>query len=340
MDKRIIFAVAGSGKTTNIINQLDLSKNSLIITFTNNNLQNLRLGIIKKFSFFPQNVLLLSYFTFLHSFCFKPFLSYQYKTRGINYLPNLNKFAKNDDRYIDKNKRLYGNRISKFLSEKDLYESINSRISKYFNTLYIDEVQDFAGHDFNFLLSILKSNLNILLVGDFYQHTFDTSRDGNVNSTLHDNYSNYQKRFINVGITVDLTKLNRSYRCSQTICNFISEKIGISISSHRQDETQIHIIANPNDANQIFENNGIVKLFYQEHYKYNCFSRNWGDSKGEDKYESVCVVLNKTSHEKFKNDCLHELPTQTKNKLYVACSRVRKDLYLVAEELIKHNKIN
>ena len=52
MDKRVILAVAGSGKTTYIINQLDLNKRSLIITYTTNNIENLRTGVIKKFGYF------------------------------------------------------------------------------------------------------------------------------------------------------------------------------------------------------------------------------------------------------------------------------------------------
>lgn len=42
MDKRIIFAVAGAGKTTTIINKLSLEEDSLIITYTENNFKNLK----------------------------------------------------------------------------------------------------------------------------------------------------------------------------------------------------------------------------------------------------------------------------------------------------------
>lgn len=77
-----------------------------------------------------------------------------------------------------------------------------------------------------------------------------------------------------------------------------------------------------------------MKLFYREHYKYDCFSRNWGDSKGEDKYFDVCVVLNKTTLDKFSKGKLHELPPTTKNKLYVALSRPKNNLYLIPHNII------
>jgi DNA helicase-2/ATP-dependent DNA helicase PcrA len=250
-------------------------------------------------------------------------------------LPNSNRFAKKDDRYISSGNRLYSNRIPKFLEEKAVLSDINNRLSKYFKSLYIDEIQDFAGHDFNFLKSISKSTINILMVGDFYQHTFDTSRDGGVNKSLHDDFTKYQKKFTEMGLTLDTNTLNKSHRCSPSICNFITDRIGISIDSHRTDEVEIHIIETKHDAQSILENNEIVKLFYQKHYTYNCHSRNWGDCKGEDKYNKVCVVLNKTTHEHFVKSKLRELPPQTRNKLYVACSRAKSDLYFLPEKALK-----
>lgn len=334
MDKRVIFAVAGSGKTTHIVNQLNLVDPALLVTYTNNNVENIRHSIIKKFTYFPENIKLMSYFSFIHSFCYKPFVSVDYHTKGLYYKPNQNNYAKNDARYITSGNRIYSNRIAKFLAEKNVLDDINARLKKYYKYLYIDEVQDFGGNDFNFLKSLAKADINILMVGDFYQHTFDTSRDGNVNSTLHDDYTRYQKQFEQMGLIVDTTTLNKSYRCSPTICQFITEKIGIGIDSHREDSVNIHIIDNADIAKEIMANDEIVKLFYQKHYTYGCHSRNWGDCKGEDKYEAVCVVMNKTTQDKFAANALHELPAQTKNKLYVACSRAKRDLYIFSEKIL------
>ena len=108
-----------------------------MITYTNNNIKNLKLGIIEKFGFFPENITLLPYFTFLYSFCFKPFLSYNLKTKGINYKPNQNKYAKqkNVNYYIDKNNRVFSNRISKLLEIKKELSNVNSRLEKYYDNL-------------------------------------------------------------------------------------------------------------------------------------------------------------------------------------------------------------
>ena len=42
MDKKVIFAVAGSGKTTYIVNSLSKEKRTLIVTYTIANCENLK----------------------------------------------------------------------------------------------------------------------------------------------------------------------------------------------------------------------------------------------------------------------------------------------------------
>jgi len=337
MDKKVIFAVAGSGKTSHILNQLNLEKKALIITYTNSNYENLKHGIIKKFNYMPDNIRLLSYFKFLYSFCYKPFLSYDLPASGINWNPNLNFYAKDDARYIDKNRRLYSNRIAKLLEEKEIFSDIRARLAKYYDILFIDEIQDFGGHDFNFLKNISSAQIEMLFVGDFYQHTFDTSRDGTVNKNLHKDYTDYQNFFRKMNFVVDVSSLIKSHRCGPTVCKFITDNLGVIIESHRLDISSV-IELSLQQIDEIFNDNNIVKLFYREHYKYECYSKNWGDCKGEDKYNNVCVVFNKTSFDLYKKSSLRNSAELTKNKLYVALSRTRGTLYLMSEQMLKKYK--
>ena len=338
MDKKLILAVAGSGKTSYIIDHLDLDKRYLIITYTINNIHNLRTKIVKKWGYFPENIRLFSYYNFLYAFCYKPYLHKKISAKGVNFKPNQNRYARDRDRYLDSGDRLYSNRISKFFETEGVLADIRNRLSKYFDQILIDEIQDFGGHDFDFLETLVKTETNVVFVGDFYQHTFDTSRDGNVNQNLHNDYANYQSKLENMGLQSDTEKLKKSYRCSPSVCDFISENLGIEIESHRNDETKIEFVEDREKANAIFNNNDIVKIFYQEHYKYDCYSRNWGGCKGEDQYQDVCVVLNPTALGKYEKDRLTELLAQSKNKLYVALSRARGDLYLVPNKLFKEYK--
>lgn len=342
MDKKIMLAVAGAGKTTYLINKLNLEDKFLIVTYTINNLENIRKVVLRKFGCVPDNITLLSFYSFLYSYCCKPFVQRIYKIQGIYWkIPpsESNYFKRTDARfYMTSNRFLYHNRISKLLELDKLNAEINQRLEKYFDHIFFDEIQDFGGHDFNFLMNLCSANLNILMVGDFYQHTFDTSRDGPTNRTLHKDLNKYCSRFSKIGVNVDQITLDKSHRCSESVCNFITNKIGIPITSHRAIETDVLFIEDKNSIEEIYHNDEIVKLFYQESYKYDCYSRNWGEVKGENRYNDVCVVLNKSTFKFFKEDNLENLNSQTKNKLYVACSRSKKRLIFIEEVKLKSKK--
>lgn len=53
----------------------------------------------------------------------------------------------------------------------------------------------------------MDAEINMLFVGDFFQHTFDTSRDGNVNKSLFNNKLSYEERFQKRGFFVILLHL-------------------------------------------------------------------------------------------------------------------------------------
>ena len=339
MDHRVILAVAGSGKTTYIINLVDTAKLNLLMTYTVNNYRNMKKRILQKPNLLPRGTHIYTYFSFIYTFCLLPLCGDRYKLRGINFdHPQDNtRFIKQDrlDHYIDKSGRIYSSRIAKFIINFGFIDEVRNRIEKYFQNIYVDEVQDFAGYDFAFLGNITTSNINSLLVGDFYQHTYDTSRDGSMNKNLHDDYDAYKRKLQKLGFYVDDEKLNQSYRCYPTTCNFISDKLGIIINSHIDSNSILEFIDDVNHAEEIFYQKHIVKLFYQDHHRYPCTSNNWGACKGIDDYDSVCVVLNKKTEEYYKNNDLEKLPSITKNKLYVACTRARSQLYFVPERFYK-----
>ncbi|MCA1920338.1 MAG: AAA family ATPase [Flavobacterium piscis] len=337
MDKKVVFAVAGSGKTKLIIDRLDTVKNSYIITYTISNHKNLQDRVVGKFGYFPENIKLYTYFSFIYSFCYKPFCHDIVKTKGINYTTQPSQFLKKETRghYIDKGDRLFSSRISKFLIDFEIIGDIVERLNKYADNIFIDEIQDFASNDFNFILQLAKADAQLLYVGDFYQHTFDTSRDGATRKNLHADYLSYQKEFEKGNIAVDTLSLLKSWRCSKTICDYISKYLKIQIESNRSDTGIIKYVTDPAEIKSVFEDNRIIKLFYKMHYNYECYSKNWGDCKGEDHYYDVCVVLNETTFKKYLTGDMQNLAPSTKNKLYVAITRTKNNLYFVSEKLLK-----
>ena len=213
MDKRVIFAVAGSGKTTYIVDSLSRDKRSLIVTYTVGNYNNLCRKISEKFNGdWPENIWVMGYFTFLYRFCYKPFLADRLQTRGILYEKNPNNRLRQSDKayYITSAGYIYSNRLALLIERAGSMAVLKRRLEKYFDEFIVDEIQDIAGRDFSFLEQLMTTNINMLFVGDFYQHTYDTSRDGNVNKNLFDNFPSYEARFINQGFSSDRTSLVKS----------------------------------------------------------------------------------------------------------------------------------
>lgn len=342
MDQRVILAVAGSGKTTHIVNSIDPEKSSLVLTYTDNNYLCLRNRIVRRFAGIPDGTRVYTYFSFLYSFCLRPLCGDRYRLKGINFdfPPEFTRRITRDKlrHYVDSHGRIYASRIASFLIKFGIVDEVRDRVAKYFDCVFVDEVQDFAGYDFNFLVELTSGRTNSVFVGDFFQHTYDTSRDGSLNKGLHVDYYNYKVKFEKLGFVVDETALGRSRRCSPTTCEFVSEKLGIAIGSHLEEETTLEFVDDEDWAEAIFHQENTVKLFYQSHLRYHCFSDNWGASKGVDAYDSVCVVLNGKTEKLFREGRLFELPPTTKNKLYVACTRARSELFFVPERLIKKNK--
>lgn len=343
MDKRVVLAVAGAGKTTSIVSRLDLVKRVLIVTYADNNVETIRKKIIAKFGHLPANVSVYSYFTFLHSFCYRPFLHLQMgRPRGLTFKEPPERTRKllrtSDQFYLSAGNRLYHNRLSKLLLIKGVVGDVRRRIERYFDIMLIDEVQDFGGHDFDLLKELVSARVEVLMVGDFFQSTYTTSRDGAVNKNLHKDFNAYIRRFEEAKIVVDCASLIKSHRCSVSVCQFIRDELGIDIESHSTEPTTIKFVESQEEADSLHAASSVVKLFYEEHFRYGCFSQNWGASKGQDHYGDVCVVLNRTSLKLFKNGKLREMAPLTRNKFYVACTRARGHLYFVPDVMFEKYK--
>lgn len=333
MDKSIILSVAGSGKTSYLINRLDSNHRFLIVTYTNNNVRNIRNRVYRKFGFIPRNVQIYNYFSFLINVCYRPFFASEFDEKGISWQPDCENFDETSEfYYVSKDRLLLYNRIAKKCFER--CQDIAKRISMFFDYVFYDEVQDLAGHDFNFMLEMTRNLSKITFVGDFYQHTFCTSFDGTVNKSLYDNYDVYKLRWSLAGVVVDENLLSKSYRCPELVCQFIREKIGITIFPNNERTGKIEFVYDSEKVVSLVEEDNIPKLFYQNASKYNCFAMNWGESKGLDDFQDVCVVLNKNTFSFFKKDNLQNLNAMTKNKLYVACTRTKRNLYFIEETKI------
>ncbi|MDP8163018.1 AAA family ATPase [Pasteurella skyensis] len=336
MDKKVILAVAGSGKSRLIIDELSANSKSLIFTYTEENYEQLKNRVVAKFGKIPKGIRIYTYFSFIYSYCYRPLCTHELPCKGINFdLPV--RFTKKDSpkHYFDEHQRIYSARISKLLIVTEVIDEAIARLERYFDSIYIDEVQDFSANDFNFLCYLAKSNLQITLVGDYYQHTFNTSIDGNTKKGLYESMERYQNELEKGGYNIDKTSLSHSHRCSPDVCKFVTDNLGIEIYSHLTHSVKIELIEDQSKIDEIFNDSSTVKLFFQKSHLYKGNTSNWGKVKGLDNFNDVCIVLNSTSYKAYKAGKLRDLPPLTKNKLYVACTRAKGNLYFVDEKKLK-----
>ena len=101
---------------------------------------------------------------------------------------------------------------------------------------------------------------------------------------------------------------------------------------------KVELLKNEQIIKNIYNDNSIVKLFFQKSNAYFGNTANWGNTKGLDHFNDVCVVLNPTSLKAYEEGSLAQLNPTTKNKFYVACTRAKGNLYFIPEAKLKEYK--
>ena len=356
--RRAVLGVAGSGKTKLAIDSLDQNIRALVITYTRNNLRNIEKRIVDKFGIIPPNVTVLSYFEFLYSYCFRPLFAMVSRVGGIRFnegrlTPKTGVNSSSWGYYFDDNNMVYHSRLAKLLMlDFDIntpggsalnvslaLEEIRDRIQRYHDKIIIDEAQDLYSHDFDFMKSVVGGiTTDALLLGDFYQHTYSTSQDGVKGKGLYDDYNKYKASLGESGIVVDDETLLTSYRCGPEICSFVDDKLGISMDSACKPGNRVDLVDSEYEAIRIFKDDDVIKLFYRESSKYNCWSSNWGESKGLE-YRDVCVITPNTASGVMFGDS-SGLKTLIRNGMYVALTRAKGDVYIVRQEHMKKLKLS
>jgi DNA helicase-2/ATP-dependent DNA helicase PcrA len=75
MDKRVVFAVAGSGKTSSIIDSLENNSRCLIVTYTDNNTRHLKNRVIENSERSPAGFVSIATLLFYIHFALGPYVA-------------------------------------------------------------------------------------------------------------------------------------------------------------------------------------------------------------------------------------------------------------------------
>lgn len=359
MDKRVVLAVAGSGKTYHICNNIDKEKRNIIIAYTNQNIKNILFELKKKFGYVPQKTLVMTFHSFIYKFMIRPFDNLigeyygikDFVSKGITIisppeqsllLPNGIRiknpnYRKNDClyHYVRKNK-YYSNYLSKLIlnvkkGKFQLVEESCNNIKFFFDNIYIDEMQDFRENNWKLLVEIIKRFDNILLVGDYNQHSVSAINNTGVpfkNKRNYINYHDYISYLNSIGLIVDDKTLIKSRRCSKNICEFISTKLGIKIESEEINNGEIKCISEKDEIMRVINDDKIVKMVWEKSLVFDFDSITWSYSKG-DTYDDICILLTDTYESLNKDDFVKPTSIISINKLYVALTRSKGNVYLI-----------
>lgn len=365
MAKRVILAVAGAGKTYYICHKIKPQKRNLILAFTNENIHNIKKELCDAYGSIPELTTVLTYDSFVYHNLVLPyepsigeyfneptFVSngismmspppMQIVTKAKKRIPNPNYETKDKlGHYVAKDNRYYCDTLSELVlqikkNRESLVKRIASRLNMFYDSIFIDEFQDFREHDYELIMTIAKHLNDVTLVGDYYQHSVSGTNNSGKPFKRKKNvisYDEFIEELKKKKFEVDTTTLDKSRRCPTNVCSYVKRKLGINITSC--DINRGFVIWADDIAEEIIENHDILKLVYQNSEKYIFNSMNWGYSKG-DTVDNACVILT----EKFDNMNNEEFIVEgvaisTLNKLYVAMTRSKGNLYLIKADTFK-----
>lgn len=245
-NNKLIIAAAGSGKTTYLVKRaLEIKDQTVLVTtYTEANELEIRRKFVEINKFIPSNITIQTWFSFLLQHGVKPFQGGVYapaiagmllvneqsglwfrdkRTKAPVYYSEGKHF---DKHYMNINSKLYSDKLAKFVircNEKS-EGAVIDRLTRIFQNIFIDEVQDLAGYDLEIIKLFFESRTSTLLVGDPRQVTYLTH-----NEKLH---SGYKDGKIDAFITdkcqkgayvIDREALGVSHRNCKELCEFSSK---------------------------------------------------------------------------------------------------------------------
>lgn len=354
-----MLAVAGAGKTHYICHSIQPDKKNLILAYTRENIRNIKRELIAAHGFVPELTNVMTFDSFIYRFLLCPyeptilrfFGREEFVRKGITIKePPVqrikgkygNSFAnqyyvKKDKlgHYVTKGGQYYCANISELImtvkeNRETLIKKAAVALNLFYDQILIDEFQDFRKYDYELIIALAKETYNILLVGDYYQHSVSAVNNSGKpfkKGKTEVSYDEFKQLLEEMQFDIDETTLKASRRCPQEICEYVKTKLGIDIEA--DNKWCGHIIWVEENIDAILEDDTITKLVYQNSSTYTFQAINWSYSKGVT-LDNVCVILtDKFDALDCKKFTCNGIPKSTVNKLYVAMTRTKGNLYLI-----------
>lgn len=185
-ENRLTLAVAGAGKTQNIVDTCAAAKPSeriLILTYTTANQDELRHRLASDAGHHHQ-VEVSGWFSFLINHFARPYTPFLYRGQTVRRLDTVSGYQRGvsngaRSRYFTADGDLRKTHLPQYATR--LNEASHGhplrRLERIYDRIFIDEAQDLCGYDLEVLELLFDSELPIYLVGDVRQATLATNNE-------------------------------------------------------------------------------------------------------------------------------------------------------------------
>lgn len=364
MKNKLLIAAAGSGKTTELINEASkaIHKSVLITTYTIANANQIRKKFIELNGSIPPNIVIQTWFSVLIQHGVKPYQDCLFEERvkgmllvnkqsGFRYTNPKSKtpiyWGEKDfyKHYFTSDMKIYSDKLSKLvwrINEKSDGKVIN-RLTEIFSSIFIDECQDLAGYDLDIIKALSKKADFLFMVCDPRQVTYLTHLEAKYKKFREGLIEKFIKeKCSEVVFEIDTDTLSDSYRSNQTICDF-SNKL---YPNFRATNSKMNTITNHDgiflvDTNMV---NEYIERFEPVQLRWDIRERlvnrryvvyNLGEAKGMT-FDRVIIFPTQSMIDWLINNN-HELTNSARAKFYVGITRARYSVAIVCDTRLDYN---
>ena len=246
--------------------------------------------------------------------------------------------------YINKNKDIKKDKVS------DLAYHLNDgscgraicRLEGIYSHVFIDEIQDYAGWDLEVIKLLFCSSMNVMCVGDYKQHTYETNNSIKNKKFKGEKIVNFFNSLRKKGIC-DVKYWNSTRRFNEEICKFIN-------TIYNDEKTRVFPYQNENSSlsnvlkgvfildgknlDEFCEEYKPVVLRYSKRTSVDlhdgCTLYNYGAVKGGT-FDNVVIAPVNTVIPFLQKGCLIE-SQKTRAKFYVACTRAKNSVVFAVND--------
>lgn len=228
MANEVIIAAAGGGKTTRLAARARAHElgTVAVVTYTTNNVQEIKNKFLELSPALPAHTEIWSWYRFLLHEMARPYQRalldrridglHWVEGRSAPYVPR----NKTIPFFLSSGAQIYSDKIARFIIDcnTETTGAVIARLEDRFNTIFIDEIQDMAGYDLDLLELILRSKIDVVMVGDHRQATYSTNNAAKNRAYAGARIIAKFREWERAGI-VTLSYARETHRCHQLIAD-------------------------------------------------------------------------------------------------------------------------